>query len=256
MFEEKLMFFRLKSNIYATYTDNGIIILDAKQDEYFSLTDEAAEYFIEALSKEYYREKQNYIHFEQLSNKIETANSWLQHFLEQNFIEPCEQKDISKVLNRAVKSAGLADYRWDTKDKFVSLSQSPKLLVMQLLFLVMTVDIILKCKGISGIFTKIKKYKSLNKTFREPKKEEIDMLSSALDVACSLYPQKMFCLSWASVFVLIALKKGWKCNLVIGVQSPPFYAHAWAQAQDQVINDAQIVKESLSILFNEPFNQG
>ncbi len=249
------MFFRLQSPIYATHCDSGIIILDLKQDKYFSLTDEAVHFLTEILKREFVLKDAHYIPCDEtVPDEEHIFDSWIHYFLEEGFIEPSNQKDVSKPLRTALVSGGLADYQWDTKDKLSSFSQSPKLLVMQLFFLVMRVDFILKRKGIQGILDKINVYKRKHKVYKEPTQSDIEALSAALDVACSLYPKKMYCLAWASSFVLIALKKGLKCNLVIGVQSPPFYAHAWAQVGETVINDATIVKERLSILLKEPFS--
>lgn len=253
----KSMFFRLKSYIYATHCDSGIVILDLKRDKYFSLTDEAVDSFIEILSHDFVLKNDSYKPVSSPENDEEHAlHSWIHYFLEQDFIEQVPNKDLSKPLRTAHIPGGLADYQWDTKDKLSSFSQSSKMLVTRFLFLLTQVEFILKRKGIQGILNKIEKYKRLHTAYRIPSQEEIQMFSSALDVAGSLYPKKIYCLAWASTFVLMALKKGLECNLVIGVQSPPFYAHAWAQIGDDVINDAAIVKECLSILLKEPFGQG
>ena len=251
------MFFRLKPYIYATHCDSGIVILDLKRDKYFSLTDEAVDSLIEVLSHDFILKNESYKPLNSSEDEEEhPLHSWIHYFLEQDFIEQINYQDLSKPLRTAHIPGGLADYQWDTKDKLSSFSQSPKMLVTRLLFLLTRVEFSLKRKGIQGILTKIEKYKRLHPAYRIPSQEEIQALSSALDVAASLYPKKIYCLAWASTFVLMALKKGWQCNLVIGVQSPPFYAHAWAQIGNDVINDAAIVKDRLSILLKEPFSQG
>jgi hypothetical protein len=248
------MFFLLKSHIYATYCDTGIIILDAYKDKYFSLTDEAVLFLSKIITTEFTDTENVYFpltSYPELENEL--FHEWILHFLAEGFIEPSLSKNTDKSLNKALKAGGLGDYQWDRKDVLPSFSQSPKLLVMRLLFLVMHVDFILKRKGIDGVLAKIEKYKHLHPIYKEPSQEQIATLSAALDVACSLYPKKIFCLAWASTLVLAAIKQGLRCNLVIGVQSPPFYAHAWAEAQGAVIHDSPQIQEYLSILLRQPF---
>jgi hypothetical protein len=244
------MYFRLKPYIYATKCDIGIIILDLKRDKYFSLTDTAAAFFEKIVSLEFNQEDSEY---KVTGQENQSINTWIDQFLNQDFIEPRQEKDFSKPLRIASQSGGLKDYQWDRKETFSFFSKASKLSVLRLLPLIMQVDFTLRRKGIQGILKKIEKHKDKRQNYREPSKEEITKLSDALDTACSLYPKKLYCLAWASVFVLAALKRGWKCSIVIGVQSPPFYAHAWAEAQEEVINDAPQVREYLSVLLKEPF---
>ena len=88
-----------------------------------------------------------------------------------------------------------------------------------------------------------------------PHDKELKDLANILNKACLFYPTRTKCLEWAITFVLLALKRKWKCNLEIGVQNYPFLAHAWVECGGKVIMDSQDLREELAIILNEPFRQ-
>ncbi len=55
-------------------------------------------------------------------------------------------------------------------------------------------------------------------------------------------------------FVLLALRRRWKCNLEIGIQNYPF-ADAWVECDGKVVMDSQDLRTGLAIILNEPFRR-
>lgn len=179
---------------------------------------------------------------------------WLNYFLQAGFLEQTSAPDEHRrVLRTARLTGGLAHYKWDTKAGFEPLSRVSKYRIVQFLFILFKVNKILKRAGIAGVGKELQKQAAKSKGYRAPTQEEIKGLVSALDAACALYPKKAYCLVWATAFVLGALKNNLRCNLVIGVQTMPFYAHAWAEVNGAVVHDAQIIQDYLAVLLKEPF---
>ena len=103
------MFFCLKPYIYAAYCDNGIVILDTKQDKYFSLIDDAVTSLTLILDKEFIYQEPSYISLDQeIALPQEKLNYWIDHFLTQGFIQTSLKKDLFKYLRTALKPEALS----------------------------------------------------------------------------------------------------------------------------------------------------
>jgi hypothetical protein len=72
----------------------------------------------------------------------------------------------------------------------------------------------------------------------------------SLNAACLIYPRKTKCLEWACALFIVRARLGLKSNLVIGVQNRPFYAHAWVEADGEIIGDDRGLRSKLSIIFD------
>lgn len=75
---------------------------------------------------------------------------------------------------------------------------------------------------------------------------------AALNWACLLYPKSTKCLEWSVALTLLCARAGLALKLVIGVQSFPFYAHAWSEAGGVVIGDSPSRREELSVILEFP----
>lgn len=107
-------------------------------------------------------------------------------------------------------------------------------------------------KGLNNTIEIIRKQATKNHFFL-PSSQDLNNLASIVNQSCLVFPKRTKCLEWAIAFVLLALKKGWKCNLEIGVQNYPFYAHAWVECNGKVICDEPDLRDKLSIILREPF---
>lgn len=249
------MYFRLPKNIYAAHYGSDIIILDAKNDKYFNITQRAADVYKKLLTQEVQLECDTYTLADSGADEEcqKSFHAMAQQFLDSGFIEPSEKPDRIKTIASPLKSGGLANYQWDYKSSFVPFAQVSKREIIKALLYLWKVDSLLKRKGIGGTLIAIEQALKPGKSYRVPSDFELNQLSDTLDVACAFYLKKVFCLAWASTFVLLALEKGWRCNLAIGAQSIPFYAHAWAECDGKVINDEPIIQQYLSVLLRMPF---
>jgi hypothetical protein len=113
----------------------------------------------------------------------------------------------------------------------------------------------MKFRGLYPTIQLIKKSRKNKIQYLIPTEEELHDLARIVNTACFLHPSRIKCLEWAMTFVLLALKQGWKCNLEIGVQNYPFFAHAWVECDGKVVMDSQYLREDLAIILNEPFRR-
>ncbi len=89
-----------------------------------------------------------------------------------------------------------------------------------------------------------------NLAFGQP--HEYAPFVAAINWACLLYPKSTKCLEWSVALTLLCARSGLALNLVIGVQSFPFYAHAWSEANGVVIGDSPSRREELSVILEFP----
>ncbi|MBU4269546.1 lasso peptide biosynthesis B2 protein [Candidatus Dependentiae bacterium] len=249
--------FSLTPHIYAAEFDNSIIILDSSTDNYLSLIEEAAQNFKLVLNSNFYLNEENKFVLNENENleknnlDIEELNEWIAHFIESKYIIKTtgERKFI---VSLPLKSGGLIDYQWDQKPSWKPFAKSSKIQIIKAFFELKKIHNIMVKLGIKGILDIIQNISKNRKNLFIPSEKEIERLSSAVDAASLLYKKKTYCLAWAATFVVLALKKNWKCSLEIGVQANPFYAHAWAIINQKVVNDDPKIAQVLAIILKEP----
>ncbi|MCG1046899.1 MULTISPECIES: lasso peptide biosynthesis B2 protein [Mycetohabitans] len=74
----------------------------------------------------------------------------------------------------------------------------------------------------------------------------------ALNWACLFYPRSTKCLEWSVALTVLCARAGLALKLVIGVQSFPFYAHAWSEAGGAVIGDSPLRRKELAVILECP----
>ncbi|MFA6535620.1 MAG: lasso peptide biosynthesis B2 protein [Candidatus Babeliales bacterium] len=249
-----MIYFSLSLHVYAARFDDAIVVLDSVQDKYFSIVDSAAQYLDDILNDSFEQDQQKRFVSAEKEYDSEQLNYWISYFIEKKLIFIMDDFRANRKLisSAPLLPGGLKDYQWDTKSNWKPFKQASKIEIIKTFFYLAKIHRILKSKGIQGILDEIKKIVSKQKKSNIPCEQEINSLSAAIDAASLLYPKKTYCLAWASTFVFIALKKNWACNLVIGIQTNPFYAHAWAELAGQVIHDDPVIAQVLSIILKEP----
>lgn len=242
--------FSLKPTLYAARFEESIIILDSLNNNYLSLINDSAKSLVYILENEFQQDITGY--YQAINNMhydSKELTGWINYFIEQNFI--IQGSKIIHKFNVPLRSGGLVSYQWSFKSGWKSFLQTSWIDILQAFFILRKIHKIMDNHGIHGIIESIKNI--AHKQNSDPNEQEITRLSTAIDVASILYSKKTFCLAWAATFVTIACKKGWKSNLIIGIQTNPFYAHAWAESSMvSVINDNPLVAEVLSIILKEP----
>ncbi len=244
------VYFSLAPNIYACCFDGTVILLNSTSDKYLSLIEDAARYFKTILSSPFIKESDATYTLINSSDDSDQHNYWIAYFIEKQFIVP--SSNGGTTITSPLQEGGLVDYRWDLKKSWQPFSEASLLTTMQALFMLTKVHRSMKRKGMQEIFDWIHDY-SHNKKLHEPSEQDIQKLSAAVDAASLLYPKKTVCFPWAVTYVLLALKRQWNIQLSLGIQTNPFYAHAWAQTSSgKVINDDPVVAQVLSVIFKQP----
>ena len=82
--------------------------------------------------------------------------------------------------------------------------------------------------------------------------EEYIPFVKALNWACLLYPKQTKCLEWSAALTLLCARAGLLSKLIVGVQSFPFYAHAWSETDGVIIGDSSLRREELSVILEFP----
>ncbi|MBN1684122.1 MAG: lasso peptide biosynthesis B2 protein, partial [Gammaproteobacteria bacterium] len=183
----------------------------------------------------------------------EEMDQAIQYLIKKNILldKLYEKPDIKKVRERGF-SSGASNIDWRIQYKNFNKKISKKL-VLEAYFMLIKTHYLLKKKGFYYLIKTIKKSGQKNSDFKEIETKEFRQLSIALDRALFYFPLRTKCLEWASALTLMGLKRGWKCNLEIGVQNMPFAAHAWVKACDGVVADQSKLPEQLSVILSEPF---
>lgn len=246
---EKIFYFSLAPAFYAARCNETVILLDTHNDVYLSIVQDAAHYLSLICSSKFSKiddhyqiaEKDSYVDSEKLTY-------WIDYFLQKGFIR--SGKGQRSICTGPLKDGGLIDYQWDFKTSWYPLAQTGILDLFKAFFKLRKVHKFLK-KGISPILEIIKNNK--HTTTITPSPSEIKELIAAVDSASLIYHKKTYCLAWAATFVLLGLEKKWNVQLVIAIQTYPFYAHAWAELDGQIVHDDPRVSQMLSIILKEPY---
>lgn len=243
-----MKYFSLSPHIYAAHFGNSIIILDSAQDDYISLIDDSAHYLNIIVDGEisYNQEKNEY---ECVNKNTQELNSWIEQLLELNIITQSNTPGKA-IASAPPKPGGLHNYQWDSKPSWKPLKHAKKFQVLKAFMQLAKVHRFLKRQGIKGVLDAIDA--TPKKNLIVPNQLQIQELANLVDAASMLYPKKTFCLAWAATFVILARKRNWDSQLAIGVQAHPFYAHAWAQIDSNVIHDDPVIAQVLSLILKTP----
>lgn len=248
------MYFSLAPFIYAARYERSIIILNVLTNKYLSLIGNAAFYFEKICDSKFSLEK-NLYHHETNSLDLVQLNQWISHFLGKGFIISTTKLERNLIAPLPLIPGGLNCYKWDSKPSWKPFTETSIKNIAEAFLQLAKVHRSLKAHGMQQVVESVKrsekKFSQTSELFI-PQEEEIRTLACAIDAASILYPKKTLCLAWATTYTLLALKKRWKCNLMIGVQTTPFYAHAWADLDGKVVHDHPVVAQSLSIILKEP----
>lgn len=125
--------------------------------------------------------------------------------------------------------------------------------VVKCLFLLHRVHQISGKKHFEGIVQLLRKEYRPEGKYIKPQTEELNQLSALVNKACTFFYKKTKCLEWSAVFVMLALQRGWACNLVVGVSNYPFNSHAWVECDNQVIADNKSLANDMAKILVEPF---
>ena len=230
-------YYSLCNHIYITQFRDQVILLDTKKDKYAICSQSSADILLKVVHNKAF---------------IESDRDTLQTLTNARIIQ-CQNTPYSFYTDCKVGSVGVSnvDWRLPLNEQEVSLG----LPVVMALLRLLQVNFYIKFLGFHKAIQLIKRARKKNVDYIIPGDEELKQLTSIVNKACLIYPSRTKCLEWAMTYVLLALQKGWKCNLEIGVQNYPFMAHAWVECNGKVVMDDQNLREGLGIILHEPFRR-
>lgn len=239
--------YHLCDHIYIAQFRNELILLDTKRDKYTICFHQFSDLLLRLIgekqldSQSVFSDKQ----------ALRDLNS-IQKLIDDSILE---KKDSSFpfYIDRKIDADGVSnvDWRLPLENKKVNFNFS----VLKAFLTLLQVNFYIKVNGFNSTIQWIKKSRKIQSNYIIPLDEELNNLANIVNSACLIYPTRIKCLEWAITFVLLALKRKWKCNLEIGVQNYPFFAHAWVECDGKVVMDSQDLREGLSIILNEPFKR-
>lgn len=245
------MHYHLSDHIYITQFRDELILLDAKKDKYTICFKQLSELLIDLLEKNNTPSKEQLV----IPSKAEYSSkdlAYIQKLLNDKIVAR-KEFPYPFQIDQKPSSEGVAnvDWRLPLENKKVKLN----IQVIGALVTLVKVNLYIKFKGLYPTIQLIKKSRDNQIKYTIPIDKELRDLANVVNKACLIYPSRTKCLEWAITFVLMALKRKWKCNLEIGVQNYPFFAHAWVECNEKVIMDSQDLREGLAIILNEPFRR-
>jgi|SRR5690606_18901985 len=244
------MYYHLSDHIYITQFREEYIILDTKKDKYTVCFEQLSKLFSNIFEKNKLHSKKGL----PISDSAYSSQDlgYIQTLLDNDVIEN-KETPYPFYIDQKPHSDGVAnvDWRLPLKNESVDLSSQ----VLNAFMTLIRINFYIKAKGLYSTIQFIKKSRKNDSCYIIPQEKELQNLANIVNKACLMYPTRTKCLEWAMTFVLLALKRGWKCNLEIGVQNYPFMAHAWVECNGKVVMDSQDLRERLAIILNEPFRK-
>lgn len=233
------MAYHLSNHIYVTQFRDELILLDLKRDKYTICFKEASDLLLNLLERK-------------SPSFSPSEKEYIQNFIAEGIVEGKEAL-YPFSIDKKVTSDGVENVDWRLPIDKTSVPLSLKVIMAFLTLL--KVNFFIKFRGFYAAIQLIKRSKKKREDYFIPSQKDLRHLANVVNKACLLYPTRTKCLEWAMTFVLLALKKNWKCNLEIGVQNYPFMAHAWVECDEKVVMDEDSLREGLGIILNEPFRK-
>ena len=176
----------------------------------------------------------------------------IQNFIEDDILVE-KNTPYPFYIDRKLVSSGVANVDW--RLPLENLSFSLDIRIFKAFVTLIRVNFYLKIRGFYATIQLLKRSRKSQLNYIIPQEKELIELANTVNKACLIYPTRTKCLEWAITYVLLALKRKWKCNLEVGVQNYPFFAHAWVECDGKIVMDSQDLREGLSIILNEPFRK-
>lgn len=251
-----MLYFHVPNHVYlASYNDN-FIVLDLLKDQYKSLSKKDSVILDVALKNQFeivggthklYPSETNINLPVDFDKSIEILKEY--GVLDTKYYT-CPYN--SSFIRKKTSSSGVSDTRWGVLQKNQGFSVPIKLIIEAYITL-FKVNLTLKIMGFAYLIKKLKNIPKDISSYALKDEDSFKPLVVSLNKAWLLFPQEIACLEWSMALVLMALRRKWKCNLTIGVQTFPFYAHAWVEAGGKIIAESPEFSQKMSIILSEPF---
>ena len=101
-------------------------------------------------------------------------------------------------------------------------------------------DLLLKLFGFQALIRRVARWPTAKP--RTTDREICKRVRATVDRAQMYYPKKAMCLQHSAVVTCLLRSRGVPAELVLAAQEFPPKGHAWAEVEDEVVNDSQRVK--------------
>lgn len=110
----------------------------------------------------------------------------------------------------------------------------------------LAVDVLLKVGGFQRLIREVARW-----PIAEPRTADREIcrrVRGMVDRAQMYYPKKAMCLQHSAVVTCLLRRRGVPAEMVLGAQTFPPKAHAWAEVEGEVVNDQSSVKSEYRVL--------
>ena len=236
------MYYYLSDHIYIAGFRDEIILLDTKKDKYSIFSGPISLLLSQSVN----------IDTSHTDKFLRHQSSYFQKLIDDNILTR-KKVPYPFYIDRKIHSNGVSNVDWSLP---LGLKKVPlSLQVYEALIVLIKVNFHIKFRGFYRTIQLIKKSRKSKLNYIIPQEENLKELAEIVNKACLIYPTRTKCLEWAMTYVLLALKRQWRCNLEIGVQNYPFLAHAWVECDGKVILDSPDLRKGLALILNEPFRR-
>lgn len=244
-----ILYLHLNEFVYVTFYNDSIIFLNAITNEFKIYVGEKYQ-FLKALFNSEALPIENLIKDKDLPKLAVLKNMINLGLIKKH----AENKPYPVKIDIKIDSKGCdkAFFKLPT-DTFCITKKYNSVALLKCMWILFKIHRISDKKHFEGIIKFLQNEKSKRQQYVIPSSEELAELSAHLNHASLFYFKKTKCLEWSAAFVALALTKGWKCNVVVGVANFPFLSHAWVECENSVIADTETLSENLAKILSEPF---
>ena len=107
-------------------------------------------------------------------------------------------------------------------------------------------DLLVRKHGFPGLYQRLASWPVLAGRRRDSAR--VGEICSAVDRAAALYFKRAWCLQRSATATFLLRRAGFPAEMVIGVQTMPFAAHAWVELAGEVANDRPGVREIYDVI--------
>ncbi|MBS0185655.1 MAG: lasso peptide biosynthesis B2 protein [Proteobacteria bacterium] len=256
----KKHFFHLEEHIYLSIFQNEAILLNIKKNTYQILQKEISETLCCLIENAFYRKGASYEIATPLKLPFQKKefNQFISQLIKENIIkDEAYNFPYPFKIEKRIHSSGIYCPTWRLSIGKTFGASCVKM-ILESLIILSKVHFYSKIRKFYGLVMSLKIHKQkYERVFLYPSvypsSDNIKILINSLNKACLIYPKETKCLEWSTALVLMALKRGWKFNLCVGVQNYPFIAHAWVEHCGKILSDTSDFPEDFSPILKEPF---
>lgn len=242
-----------QKNVFAACFDGEFVLLDLNNDYYLGIDSRTSEILAKLLRVEILSRKRvdssNAIDEKEVKTTFESLHSLGLISKRSN-----TQNYVSNIHFPA-ENGGLTVCEWRPDHSLLSdLRKKPSFWkVLEALIRILQADLVLVQGRLLGFVNYAEKIVTRRQPVPvRPDIESIAILHESVQRARIWYPRKVDCLLGSCALLLMMLKRGIRSNLVVGVQKYPFYAHAWVEYGNIVVNDEAEVQRRLAEILRIP----